>query len=68
MSATVAHPVSHDAPHSGVSNAKLAVWLFLASEIMLFATLFTTYVVLRNSAPSWPRIRTLAATSPPPGA
>ncbi len=40
--------------HSGISNAKLGVWLFLASEIMLFATLFTTYIVLRLSATSWP--------------
>src|SRR6478752_3240336 len=41
--------------HTGISNAKLAVWLFLASEIMLFSTLFTTYLVLRMAAPSWPR-------------
>lgn len=40
--------------HSGITNAKLAVWLFLASEIMLFATLFTTYLVLRMGAVSWP--------------
>ncbi|NNN06643.1 MAG: heme-copper oxidase subunit III [Elusimicrobia bacterium] len=40
--------------HSGISNAKLGVWLFLASEVMLFATLFTTYIVLRLSATSWP--------------
>ncbi|MBI3565881.1 MAG: heme-copper oxidase subunit III [Elusimicrobia bacterium] len=40
--------------HSGISNAKLGVWLFLASEIMLFATLFTSYIVLRMGATSWP--------------
>jgi heme/copper-type cytochrome/quinol oxidase subunit 3 len=40
--------------HSGISNAKLGVWLFLASEIMLFATLFTTYIVLRMGAVAWP--------------
>ncbi len=40
--------------HSGVSNAKLGVWLFLCSEIMLFATLFTSYIVLRTGASSWP--------------
>jgi cytochrome c oxidase subunit III len=40
--------------HSGISNAKLGVWLFLASEIMLFATLFTTYIVLRLGSTSWP--------------
>jgi cytochrome c oxidase subunit III len=41
--------------HSGVTNAKLGVWLFLASEIMLFATLFTTYLVLRMASVEWPR-------------
>ncbi|MCR4296783.1 MAG: cytochrome c oxidase subunit 3 [Elusimicrobia bacterium] len=40
--------------HSGVTNAKLGVWLFLASEIMLFATLFTSYIVLRMASSSWP--------------
>ncbi|MDE2038559.1 MAG: heme-copper oxidase subunit III [Elusimicrobia bacterium] len=40
---------------SGVSNAKLGIWLFLASEVMLFSTLFTSYVVLRMGAASWPR-------------
>ena len=40
--------------HSGITNAKLGVWLFLASEIMLFATLFTSYIVLRMGATSWP--------------
>lgn len=49
-----AFPV-HPDTHSGISNAKLGMWLFLASEVMLFATLFTTYVVLRVAAPEWPR-------------
>ncbi len=49
-----AHAVEAYEP-SGVTNAKIGVWLFLASEIMLFATLFTTYIVLRTSAASWPR-------------
>jgi heme/copper-type cytochrome/quinol oxidase subunit 3 len=40
--------------HSGISNAKLGVWLFLASEIMLFATLFTSYIVLRMGSETWP--------------
>lgn len=40
--------------HSGVSNAKLGVWLFLASEVMLFATLFTSYIVLRMGSATWP--------------
>jgi heme/copper-type cytochrome/quinol oxidase subunit 3 len=40
--------------HSGITNAKLGVWLFLASEVMLFATLFTSYIVLRMGSATWP--------------
>jgi cytochrome c oxidase subunit III len=39
----------------GVSNGKLAMWLFLASEIMLFGALFSSYIILRDAAPSWPK-------------
>jgi heme/copper-type cytochrome/quinol oxidase subunit 3 len=38
----------------GIPDGKLAIWLFLASEVMLFGTLFTSYIVLRTSAPAWP--------------
>ena len=41
-------------PDSGLFNAKLGVWLFLASEVMLFGALFTTYILLRVGAPEWP--------------
>ena len=39
----------------GVPNAKLGMWLFLASEIMLFSTMFTSYIIFRMTAPAWPR-------------
>jgi heme/copper-type cytochrome/quinol oxidase subunit 3 len=38
-----------------VPSGKLGMWLFLASEIMFFATLFTSYIVYRIAAPEWPR-------------
>jgi len=43
-------------PDTGLYNAKLGVWLFLASEIMLFGALFSAYVLLRVGAPMdrWP--------------
>jgi heme/copper-type cytochrome/quinol oxidase subunit 3 len=41
-------------PETGLFNAKLGVWLFLASEVMLFGALFTTYILLRINAPQWP--------------
>ena len=39
-----------------VSRGKLAVWLFLSTEIMFFTALIGTYIVLRFGAPqgSWP--------------
>ncbi len=40
---------------TGLTNAKLGIWLFLASEVMLFGALFSTYIVLRVGAPVWPR-------------
>ena len=41
-------------PVTGVYNAKLGIWLFLASEVMLFGALFSSYVLLRVGADSWP--------------
>jgi len=43
-------------PDTGLYNAKLAIWLFLASEVMLFGGLFSAYVFLRMGADDgyWP--------------
>ena len=41
-------------PETGVINSKLGIWLFLASEVMLFGALFSTYVILRVGAVEWP--------------
>ena len=37
-------------PDTGLSNGKLGVWLFLSSEVMLFAALFSSYILLRTGA------------------
>jgi cytochrome c oxidase subunit 3 len=58
----MAHADVHEEPglHMGapVSNGKLAIWIFLATEIMFFTGLIGTYVVLRNGSPTagekWP--------------
>jgi heme/copper-type cytochrome/quinol oxidase subunit 3 len=42
-------------PDTGLHNGKLGIWLFLASEVMLFGALFSTYIILRTGAPSWPQ-------------
>jgi cytochrome c oxidase subunit 3 len=41
---------------TGLYNAKVGIWLFLASEVMLFGALFSAYILLRVSAPDdyWP--------------
>ena len=43
-------------PDTGLYNAKVGIWLFLASEVMLFGALFSSYILLRvSSAPGdWP--------------
>jgi len=45
----------HPRPDTGLYNAKFGIWLFLASEVMLFGALFSTYILLRSSAATWPR-------------
>ena len=37
-------------PDTGLWNAKVGIWLFLASEVMLFGGLFSAYVFLRLDA------------------
>ena len=39
---------------TGMNNAKLGIWLFLASEVMLFGGLFSAYIFLRLGAVDWP--------------
>lgn len=46
--------VSEPRPDTGLTNAKLGIWLFLASEVMLFGALFSSYVLLRVNNPAWP--------------
>lgn len=41
---------------TGLYNAKLGIWIFLASEVMLFGALFSAYILLRTGAPIWPPI------------
>ena len=43
-------------PDTGLWNAKVGIWLFLASEVMLFGGLFSAYVFLRLDADPgvWP--------------
>lgn len=54
MSAAIEIPYnSVERPDTGLYNAKLGIWLFLASEVMLFGALFSSYVLLRTGAETW---------------
>ena len=42
---------SHD-HHAPVTPGKVAMWLFLATEVMFFTGLIGSYIVLRSGSPS----------------
>ena len=48
-------------PDTGLTNPKLGIWLFLASEVMLFGSLFSSYALLRTGAPGWPDQSTIVS-------
>ncbi len=56
----MAHALDEPVVHMGapVSNGKLAMWIFLGTEVMFFTGLIGTYIVLRNGQPTatapWP--------------
>jgi cytochrome c oxidase subunit 3/cytochrome o ubiquinol oxidase subunit 3 len=50
-----AHPAVDDhATSTGLPNTKLAMWLFLASDCLLFGALISTYVLYRGASPNPP--------------
>src|ERR1700745_3729952 len=57
--ATALTAASHADEHSPMAlplpNGKLAMWLFLVTEIMFFTALIGTYLILRSSIPTDPR-------------
>lgn len=46
--------ISKPHPVTGVTNSKLGVWCFLASEVMLFGGLFSSLILLRTGSATWP--------------
>ncbi len=57
MSDTAVHTEAHATQHSssGLSNTKLAMWLFLGSECLLFGGLISTYMLYRGRVAAGPR-------------
>lgn len=39
---------------TGLNNVKIGIWLFLASEVMLFGSFFASYILLRVGSTDWP--------------
>ncbi|MCL4197381.1 MAG: heme-copper oxidase subunit III [Phycisphaerales bacterium] len=63
MSTAIPHhsAVTHDHGHGetepaaiGLPNVKLCMWLFLVSEVMFFAGLIGSYIVIRFGTAGWP--------------
>jgi cytochrome c oxidase subunit 3 len=49
-------PYANDVrPDTGLYNAKLGMWFFLAAEAMFFGALFSSYAFLRTASEAWPR-------------
>jgi cytochrome c oxidase subunit 3 len=44
-----------EAPPFAIPSKKLAIWLFIMSDIMTFAACLVAYAFLRNATPDWPR-------------
>ena len=63
--ADVTTVAAHDEhrPRRGCPNTKLAMWLFLASECLLFGALITTYLLYRGRASERPVPAATSSTS-----
>ena len=51
MSAAAIPYTVEERPDTGLNNVKIGIWLFLASEVMLFGALFAGYILLRAGNP-----------------
>ena len=54
MSAELIPYITEARPDTGLTNGKIGIWCFLASEVMLFGAFFASYIVLRVSSTHWP--------------
>jgi heme/copper-type cytochrome/quinol oxidase subunit 3 len=54
MSAELIPYITENRPDTGLTNGKIGIWCFLASEVMLFGAFFPSYIVLRVSSTHWP--------------
>ncbi len=50
MAQAVVDSIEHEETSTGLPNIKLGMWIFLASECLLFGALITTYVLYRGAS------------------
>ncbi len=48
--ATESHAGSHHYTTTGLDNRKVAIWMFIGSECMLFASLISTYLIYKGKS------------------
>ena len=55
-SATLAHDEAHEGHHTSlpIDNRKLAIWTFIGSECLFFATLISTFLIYKDNHPKGP--------------
>jgi heme/copper-type cytochrome/quinol oxidase subunit 3 len=54
FAAETEHGMASHATSTGISNEKLAMWVFLGSDCLLFGALISTYLLLRHRSISGP--------------
>jgi heme/copper-type cytochrome/quinol oxidase subunit 3 len=54
IAAETGHGMASHATSTGISNEKLAMWVFLGSDCLLFGALISTYLLLRHRSISGP--------------
>ena len=55
-------PNAHDTAHvtsTGISNEKLAMWIFLGSECLLFGGLISTFLLYKDRTAGGPKLHEL---------
>ena len=55
MTDTALHAPPAHSTSTGLSNSKLAMWVYLGSDCLLFGTLISTYLLLRHRSTSGPQ-------------
>lgn len=50
MAHAEAHTASHHYTTTGLDNRKVAIWMFIGSECMLFASLISTYLIYKGKS------------------